>query len=159
MTQEEWKEVAGTYHRWATDSIVIHRKTRLSHDSANQVISSVQRLLKDRARPMGIPAGFLAPLCVAEDVDAVSAWVKGQSNTRAYLSKQVFIRGYALSLTLPHHSLEILVLYPYALCLPLHLSSPYLCLLISPSASLGCISPPHTPISLSTPLPLSQYPH
>ena len=93
LTQDAWKDVASAYHRWATDSIVVHRKKRLSHDSASQVISSVHRLLKDRARAMGLPAHLLAPLSVAEDVNEVAAWIRGQATTPGYLSKQVSISG------------------------------------------------------------------
>ena len=89
MTLDMWNQVALTYQHWATDPIVIHRKKRLSDESARQVIGSVFRLLKDRARATGLPSDMLAPLRVTEDVDGVFAWIRGQSTTRGYLSKQV----------------------------------------------------------------------
>ena len=89
MTLDMWNKTALTYHHWATDPIVIHRKKRLSNESAKQVLGSVFRLLKERARATGLPSDMLAPLRVTEDIDGVSAWIRGQSTTRGYLSKQV----------------------------------------------------------------------
>ena len=45
----------------------------------------LSRFRKDRARAMGLPAYALAPLRVAEDIDAVSGWIKGLATTRGYL--------------------------------------------------------------------------
>jgi hypothetical protein len=92
MTHDEWSQIALAYHRWATDAVVVRRKTRISDESAKQVLGSILRLLKYQAREMRLPPNMLAPLSVTEDIDTVSNWVRGQSTTRGYLSKQVCLR-------------------------------------------------------------------
>ena len=78
-----WGPVAS----WPRSALVLaSARPRASLGNALSCVRHVlSRFRKDRARAMGLPAYGLAPLRVAEDIDAVSGWIKGQTTTRGHL--------------------------------------------------------------------------
>ena len=66
--------------------VLVSARPRASLGNALSYVRHVlSRFRKDRARAMGLPAYALPPLQVAEDIDAVSGWIKGQTTTHGYL--------------------------------------------------------------------------